>query len=576
MYKGAQVSIIQIENICKLVLLLLKLNNWKMTKFYSRIPVALIGTIAIASVQILPATALEVTQIGEIAKKFTVMIAKDCQGSGVIIDRQGETYTVLTANHVVATTGECFIQTPDGMSYKIYEARTLPGTDLAVLQFQSKQNYSVAQQGNSASLLPGATVYYAGYPSPGQVDTKRNYRFYEVRLTGRSSGSNEGYDLSYTGEALPGMSGGPVIDTNGRLVGIHGKADVRAVQGAVGNYGIPLEIFLARRGEVGREDRSTSAQRPPVQIEPPPPIPSAPAPAPAPARTPAPAPVEAPTAFAPPEPEPIAAREAQSPAESAISSMVRSQQTYVSRNRNFLNSVPSIAKTFTILLPQDYNFAIRTTTRGAFHYAIPKSADMKAYVGAIFLEESSNLNNPVTVSIVCEAKTAINVRPPDPTYGRSNLACGVGTNLRNVSSLPQQNAVTRPAPTPAARPAPTPAARPNPPQPRAAAPIGFLSLVNVCNTYDLSGQTPHQERALEWLQGKISAQTMQKFAGEWRSQLIARAGNRPINLVDVCKVYDRAGLHPHQNRALEWLQQQIPKETLTDFGKKWQNQTAGG
>ncbi|PSB37779.1 hypothetical protein C7B69_03385, partial [filamentous cyanobacterium Phorm 46] len=496
-----------------------------MTNFYSRIPAVLIGTIAIGSFQILAATALEPTQISEIAQKITVVIDGDCKGSGVIIEREGENYTVLTANHVVAkTTGQCFIKTPDGMSYKLYEARLVPRTDLAVLQFQSKQNYAVAQAGSSVNLRPGATIYFAGYPSPGQVDTKRSYRFEEVRVTSRVQGANEGYELSYSGNALPGMSGGPVLDGTGRLVGIHGRAEVREIQGAVGNYGVPFEIFLAKESQRTREERSPSAQSPPVEIEPPAPAPApVEAPAPTPARTPAPAPaarepaveapapVEAPAAaFAPPEPEPIAAREAQSPAESAISSMVRSQQTYVSRNRNFLNSVPSIAKTFSILLPQDYNFAIRTTTRGAFHYAIPKSADMKAYVGAIFLEESSNLNNPLTVSIVCEATTAINVRPPDPTYGRSNLACGVGTNLRNVSSLPQQNLVARPAPTPAARPAPTPTARANPPQTRVAAPIGFLSLVNVCNTYDLSGQNPHQERALEWLQGKIPAQTMQK------------------------------------------------------------------
>ncbi|MEG3850655.1 trypsin-like peptidase domain-containing protein [Microcoleus sp. herbarium19] len=567
-----------------------------MAKFYSGIPAALIGAGAIASIQITAqistAFALEATQISEVAATFTVMIDGDCQGSGAIIDRVGENYTVLTANHVVATTGECFIQTSDGMRYKIYESRPIARTDLAVLQFQSRKNYSVAQQGNSTNLRPGATVYFAGFPSPGQVDTKRSYRFYEVRVTSRPQGSKEGYDLSYGGDALPGMSGGPILDSTGRLVGIHGKADVREIQGAVGNYGVPLEIFLARRGEVAPQAQPAPAQRPRVQIEPPPPVTLQPAPAPvarveppapvARVEPPAPVPEPQPSLNPPePEPEPIAAREAASPAESAINSMVRGQQTHVSRNRNFLNSVPSIAKTFTILLPQDYNFAIRTTTRGAFHYAIPKSPEMKAYVGAIFLQENASLNNPVTVSIVCEATAAIGVRPADPSYGRGNLVCGVGTQQRTVSSFGQQNAPVAPvAPVATAAPAApvrTPAAAPAAPQTRAAQPAqGFLSLVNVCNTYDLSGQSPHQEQALQWLQGKISPQTMQKFADEWRSQLIAKASNSPINLIDVCKVYDRAGLHPHQNRALEWLQQQIPKQTLTDFGKKWQNPTAGG
>jgi Trypsin-like peptidase domain/Type IV pilin-like G and H, putative len=560
-----------------------------MAKSYSGISATLIGLGAIVSVQITTqinaAVALEVTQIGEIAEKFTVMITGDCQGSGAIIERQGENYTVLTANHVVATTGECFIQTLDGSRYKLYESRPIPGTDLAVLQFQSRKNYTVAQTGSSANLRPGAKVYFAGYPSPGQVDTKRSYRFEEVRVTSRAQGTSEGYELSYGGPALPGMSGGPVLDSTGRLVGTHGRADVRGVQGAVGNYGVPFEIFMAKESERTRNGRTAAVQRPSVPIEPTPPIAQAsppPTPAPAPVarvETPAPAPqVEVPqsTFTPPPEAEPVATRGAESPAESAISAMVRGQQTYVARNGNFLNSVASIAKTFTILLPQDYNFAIRKTTRGAFHYAIPRSPEMKAYVGAIFLQDNASLNNPSTVSIVCEATTAINIRPADPSYSKGKLACGTSTEERNASNFPQQNAVVAPAPAPTAKASQPRAVRPT--QPRTIAPqsSGFLSLVNVCNTYDRTGQSPHQEQALEWLQRKIPTQTMQKFADEWRSQLVARASNNSINLIDVCKVYDRAGLHPHQNRALEWLQQQIPKETLTDFGKKWQNQTAGG
>ncbi|WP_293339337.1 serine protease, partial [Microcoleus sp. CAWBG58] len=253
-----------------------------MTKFYSRIPTTLVGAVAIVvSVQILPAPALERTEIGEIAKKFTVMIAGDCQGSGSIIERQGENYTVLTANHVVATTGECFIQTGDGMRYKIYEAINVPGTDLAVLQFQSKNNYGVAQTATSANLQPGSTVYVAGYPSPGQFDTKRGYRFYPVNVNGRAPGSREGYELSYDGASLPGMSGGPVLDSNGRVVATHGKADVR-LQQAVENYGVPFEIFLARRNQIRGDARSTSAQNPPVPAPAPAPVP-APVPAPAPA-----------------------------------------------------------------------------------------------------------------------------------------------------------------------------------------------------------------------------------------------------------------------------------------------------
>ncbi|MEW5858492.1 MAG: N-acetylmuramoyl-L-alanine amidase [Cyanobacteriota bacterium] len=44
----------------------------------------------------------------------------------------------------------------------------------------------------------------------------------------------------------------------------------------------------------------------------------------------------------------------------------------------------------------------------------------------------------------------------------------------------------------------------------------------------------------------------------------------PVNLVNMCKYYQ--GL-PHQDDALEWLQTQIPKATLDEFGKRWRKTT---
>lgn len=45
----------------------------------------------------------------------------------------------------------------------------------------------------------------------------------------------------------------------------------------------------------------------------------------------------------------------------------------------------------------------------------------------------------------------------------------------------------------------------------------------------------------------------------------------PIRLVDVCKFYDPEA-NPHQNAALEWLQGQIPVATLEQFARRWRNQ----
>jgi peptidoglycan hydrolase-like protein with peptidoglycan-binding domain len=47
-------------------------------------------------------------------------------------------------------------------------------------------------------------------------------------------------------------------------------------------------------------------------------------------------------------------------------------------------------------------------------------------------------------------------------------------------------------------------------------------------------------------------------------------GGQPIKLVDVCNYYDPAK-YPHQTKALEWLQSNIPAATLDEFAKRWRN-----
>ena len=211
----------------------------------------ILGTTTLALVQYQSVFALTSVQVNDIAKPITVMIGGlDGKGSGVIIAKNGNTYTVLTANHVVKKAGYGIYEliTHDGQKYPMESARTLGKLDLALVRFTSSQNYPLAKIADSRTVKEGSTVYYAGFPAE-TTNQPRNYRFIRADITGRSQ-NQEGYELSYNGSALPGMSGGPVLNEEGLLIAIHGKAETQSIiiQGVqrteiVGVQGIPTEKF---------------------------------------------------------------------------------------------------------------------------------------------------------------------------------------------------------------------------------------------------------------------------------------------------------------------------------------------
>jgi hypothetical protein len=225
-------------------------------RFPYQLPAILLGIAAIV-VHPLVVAALEGTEINEIAKQTTILIRGQNPGSGVIIDKQVDTYYVLTAKHVVATADEYKIVTPDESEYPLnYSAvRSLPDVDLAVVQFTSPQSYQIAELGNSDTVTEGDPVYIAGWPTSGEA-IPHVYQF----ITGHISGLSPrmltgGYRLIYTNVTRIGMSGGPVFDSNGQLIGIHGQAEGREiylpdyeadplVERAGFSLGIPVNIFL--------------------------------------------------------------------------------------------------------------------------------------------------------------------------------------------------------------------------------------------------------------------------------------------------------------------------------------------
>jgi serine protease Do len=211
------------------------------------------------------AVAKSVAEIGQIAKSATVLIQGSDTGSGVLIRQEGSTYTILTARHVIDAPGTYEVVTTTGKRYPISpQIQKLSGLDLALLKFNSPEQYSVATLGNSSSLQEGVTLYVTGFPGQGSTINALTYNFTEGQLTALASKPQTGgYSLVYTNKTLPGMSGGPVFDQEARLVGIHGAADgqsqtleklnARVFMKTGFNLGIPINTFLAASGAKGTQ-----------------------------------------------------------------------------------------------------------------------------------------------------------------------------------------------------------------------------------------------------------------------------------------------------------------------------------
>ena len=211
----------------------------------------ILGTTTLALVQYQPVSALTPVQVNDIAKPITVMIGGlDGKGSGVIIAKNGNTYTVLTANHVVKKAGYGIYEiiTHDGQKYPMENKAQIVGKlDLALVRFTSSQNYPLAKIADSRTVKEGATVYNSGFPIPSISNSQeRNYFFLTSQITARGRGENLGYDLFLSGSPRPGMSGGPILNDQGEVIGIYGKAEFGISESALardGVQGIPTEKF---------------------------------------------------------------------------------------------------------------------------------------------------------------------------------------------------------------------------------------------------------------------------------------------------------------------------------------------
>ena len=181
---------------------------------------------------------LVASKINQIAAEITVKIqAQNFLGSGIIVHQQDNKYLVLTNQHVLRAGEPPFtIQTADG---EIYQGEVItPSTssdDLAILSFISGDRYKSASIGNSARLQEGELVFAAGFPAnlidesrvtenSTSLQTRSDFNFTQGKVAViLDKPLQQGYQIGYTNHVLKGMSGGPLLDRQGKVVGVNGR-----------------------------------------------------------------------------------------------------------------------------------------------------------------------------------------------------------------------------------------------------------------------------------------------------------------------------------------------------------------
>tara|TARA_Y100001978_G_C23686835_1_gene432387 strand:- start:484 stop:2196 length:1713 start_codon:yes stop_codon:yes gene_type:complete len=171
-------------------------------------------------------------ELSELTKNFTIILDGPTEGTGVIVSKEGKRYRVLTSWHVVKESNindEVIVITSDGKKH-IWDPKSIlkiKNLDLATFTFKSTDNYRIALIGDSSKVKEGEKVFVGGYPIGNESYSNRIFRFQSgyIRANAKIYIEN-GYQLLYSNRTVKGMSGGPVLNKKGKLIGIHGRAEI--------------------------------------------------------------------------------------------------------------------------------------------------------------------------------------------------------------------------------------------------------------------------------------------------------------------------------------------------------------
>ncbi len=161
------------------------------------------------------------------------------QGSGFIISKDGY---ILTNNHVVGDVDKITVELQDGRKFENAKLiGTDPGSEVALIKIDG-DNFPILPMGDSDKIEIGDWVVAIGNP----FGLSETVTVGVISAVGRSNVHIAAYeDFIQTDAAInPGNSGGPLIDLDGRVIGIN--TAIFSQSGGYMGIGFAIPINMAK------------------------------------------------------------------------------------------------------------------------------------------------------------------------------------------------------------------------------------------------------------------------------------------------------------------------------------------